>query len=128
MRRLLVVAGLCAYAPTALASEDGRPSTVPQATTPSAAPDACIGVAARNRAPDYPIDMLVSGRAGMVVLAITIDTCGRATAVKIQKSSGYTAFDKAAVGAAGHWTLTAAERATAVDGVVIKPVEFKVDD
>lgn len=129
MRRLLLTAGLCVSTSCAFASTQERSTAPAQQSTPTTLRDVCADVVAkRNREPDYPLSDLEYGRAGTAILAMSTDACGRVTSVKVQKSSGYKSLDQAAVDAASHWMFDADARAAAVDGIVIKPVEFKVDD
>jgi TonB family protein len=128
MRRLLMTVGLCSFAMSVLAYGQDRPQPATEVTA-STMTDGCAGVVTkRNRAPDYPINMLSSGTTGTVVLGLTTDACGRVTSAHVRKSSGHKAFDDAAASTARHWILSADARAGAVDGVVTRPVEFKMDN
>lgn len=129
MLRLLMTVVLCAFAMSAFASEQSRPAIPAAQTTASTGTEVCADdVAKRNRAPDYPINMLSSGITGTVILGLRMDACGRVTSAQVRKSSGHKALDDAAASTAGHWILGAEERAGAVDGVVTRPVEFKMDN
>jgi TonB family protein len=129
MLRLLMTAGLCAFAMSAFASEQSRTAIAAAQATASTGTNACADVVVkRNRVPDYPINMLSSGTTGTVILGLTTDACGRVTSAQVRKSSGHKALDDAAASTAGHWILTADARAGAVDGVVTWPVVFKMDN
>ena len=63
---------------------------------------------------------------GSVVLGASTDACGHVLSVTVQKSSGHKVLDNAAMIQVREWTLNAAQRAQAVNGVVPLLVDFRI--
>ena len=63
--------------------------------------------------PEYPVAALSQGLRGIVILALTIDTAGKVSAVEVVRS--LPAFDEAAVAAARQWEY----EVTKVDGKAV---------
>ncbi len=107
-------------------AQDRLAAPAQQASTPSATAACAVAAVRRHRAPTYPFGMIDSNTTGTVVVALIADGCGQVTSAHVRTSSGHKAFDDAAVDAASHWVLSAAERADSIDGIVTLPVEFKM--
>ena len=73
--------------------------------------------------PVYPAGAEASGKAGKVVLDITVDASGKVTKVTVVSSSGSGDLDSAAVTAAQTWVYTAAAPGSA-PRVVTSEVNF----
>ncbi|WP_024890597.1 energy transducer TonB [Luteimonas huabeiensis] len=107
------------------AAEDGGalPGTVPPAAGATRAP-----VAVRTPAPDYPRTAMRRGEAGEVIVAVRVDREGRPREVRVDRSSGYPALDRAAAGAVRRWRFEPAlEGGRPVEAEVRVPVEFVGD-
>ncbi|TAN03522.1 MAG: energy transducer TonB [Rhodanobacteraceae bacterium] len=57
--------------------------------------------------PRYPMTAVTAHHQGTVVLDVFVDTRSRVSDVKVQRSSGYPALDRAAEAAARHWRYAA---------------------
>ncbi len=76
-------------------------------------------------APAYPPGELCDGNGGTVALLVTVDATGKPSGVRVGKSSGTRALDRAALDAARDWTFNPELRhGVAVVSVVNVPVTF----
>jgi protein TonB len=75
----------------------GRPNTPVML-----APDAGIAVL-RTVMPQYPVESMRAGEEGAAVLQVLVDESGRASDVRVARSSGYERLDDAAVRAVSRW-------------------------
>jgi protein TonB len=66
------------------------------------APDAGIAVL-RTVMPQYPVESMRAGEEGAAVLQVLVDESGRASDVRVARSSGYERLDDAAVQAVSRW-------------------------
>ncbi len=81
-----------------------------------------------NPAPEYPDSAIERGLEGTVLLKVSVNAAGKATAVQIYQSSGTSALDDAALRTVRHWSFVPAKRGSeAVSGQVIVPVDFSLN-
>ena len=66
------------------------------------APDAGIAVL-QSVMPQYPVESMRAGEEGAAVLQVLVDEGGRASDVRVARSSGYERLDAAAVSAVNRW-------------------------
>jgi protein TonB len=66
------------------------------------APDAGIAVL-QSVMPQYPVESMRAGEEGAAVLQVLVDETGRASDVRVARSSGYERLDDAAVRAVSRW-------------------------
>lgn len=101
----------------AISAPEASPAPSSAPGTPAPAPDALsreptIDASFKgNPLPVYPSVSRRLGEEGVVVLRVLIGTDGRATEVRISKSSGSARLDQAAIEAIGQWRFIAATRA-----------------
>lgn len=109
-------------APTAPATPNTIAEPVETITEPSA-----NAAYLRNPAPVYP-EMAERMRwEGVVTLKVHVLANGHPDAIEIQRSSGRSVLDQAAVKTVKNWMFVAAKRGqTPVDGWVAVPIEFKL--
>jgi protein TonB len=77
---------------------------------------------------EYPPTLFARGIEGKVVLRLRVDEAGRLVgdSTKIAESSGYPAFDSAAVGAASRFRFAPALRnGTPVAATFLQPIHFR---
>lgn len=106
--------------------------TVPQdwESAPGAPPSAVGGatrapVAVRTPEPAFPRSAMRRGESGEVILAVRVDRDGRPRDVRVDRSSGYPALDRAAASAVRRWRFEPAlDAGMPVEGEVRIPVEF----
>ncbi|MFP6766680.1 MAG: energy transducer TonB [Planctomycetaceae bacterium] len=78
-----------------------------------------------NPSPRYPRRAVSQRRQGIVVLALRVDRDGRVTSATVNKSSGHSDLDQAALVAARAWRFLPARRGDmAVEITVLKPFRF----
>ncbi len=82
-----------------------------------------------NPAPEYPSIARDNEQEGTVLLQVTVSVTGSVLQVKVHRSSGYTALDRAAVNAVRHWKFVPARTGNTVrEADVIIPVNFSLED
>jgi protein TonB len=87
------------------------------------------GIAVAATVPHYPAGLAEAGVEGMVILRVAVSAEGRATEVRVEKSSGHVTLDDAAMARVREWRFTPATKDGApVAGEVLVPVEFRADD
>lgn len=74
--------------------------------------------------PRYPAELARANKQGEVLVGARIDECGRVRETRVDKSSGYDAFDRSAREAVAIYVLNASQRARAKDGWVQLPIRF----
>lgn len=80
-----------------------------------------------NPAPEYPAEARRLKQQGVVVLAVVVSAQGRPTSVKLSRSSGFAALDKAALDAVSRWSFEPAQTAgIPVASHVDVPVRFSL--
>lgn len=112
-----LAAAACAFAPSASAQTmlPGEGGAMPADCPPGAAVRA---------APAFPLE--IYGASGTATLVLDLDRCGVVQQIWIERDSGYTAFDLAAIDAARSWRLTPELRAgVAVPSRARVPVDFQ---
>jgi len=78
--------------------------------------------------PEYPLAARRRGQEGTVLIKVTVNVQGEATAVVVLESSGHELLDQAAVKFARTWKFTPARLgATPVESNVERPVRFKLN-
>ena len=79
----------------------------------------------RNPPPQYPAESRKLREEGVVLLKVAVTAAGRAADVQLQRSSGYTRLDQAALKAVRRWEFKPARVGlTAVACAVEVPVRF----
>ena len=73
------------------------------------APDAGIAVL-QSVMPQYPVESMRAGEEGAAVLQVLVDESGRASDVKVARSSGFARLDDAAVTAVSRWKFAPSTR------------------
>ena len=82
-----------------------------------------------NPAPRYPPDLEAAGITGRVLLRVRVGVDGRAASVRVERSSGTTALDEAALDAVRRWQFIPARRAgKLVARDIGVPVRFTIAD
>ena len=82
----------------------------------------------RNPAPPYPLAARRSGQQGTTTVRVLVTPDGLPARVDLEKSSGSTHLDHAAVEAVKGWRFTPARRGTeAVEGWVLVPIVFRLE-
>lgn len=127
MRKILAAAGTCLLAVCAngLAQATAAIAALPQPAVAAAIVAPCP-TPQKNWPPAFTLRMLEENLTGSVLLGAGTDACGRVTSVVVQTSSGHRMLDEAAIKAVREWTLSPAQRAQAVAGVVPIPVDFRM--
>lgn len=82
----------------------------------------------RNPAPRYPVIARRNGEQGTVMLKVLVTREGAAATVSVEKTSGSTALDQAAVEAVRNWRFTPARQgAQSVEAWVLVPIVFRLE-
>jgi protein TonB len=82
----------------------------------------------RNPAPQYPLAARRSGQQGTATVRVLVTPEGLPARVDLEKSSGSTHLDHAAVEAVKGWRFTPARRGNeAVEGWVLVPIVFRLE-
>lgn len=82
-----------------------------------------------NPRPVYPLAARRLGQSGLVVMRVKVSESGKPTEVRVARSAGFEALDRAAVEAVRGWTFVPARRGdTAVSAWVEVPVRFRLED
>lgn len=115
------------------------PAPAPKAEPPAAAPEPKTQVASvapaafnaaylRNPAPSYPLAARRAGEQGTVTLRVLVARDGQPARVELEKSSGSTHLDNAALETVKGWRFNPARRgAEAVEGWVLVPIVFRLE-
>jgi protein TonB len=81
-----------------------------------------------NPPPRYPLAARRQGEEGTVMLRVLVDRSGRAAGVELERSSGSSRLDQAAIEAVKSWRFVPAKRGSeSVDATVLVPIIFKLD-
>jgi protein TonB len=82
-----------------------------------------------NPRPAYPLSARRLGQSGLVVLRVRVSEAGRPAEVRVARSAGVDALDRAALEAVQGWTFVPARRGdTPVAAWVEVPVRFRLED
>jgi protein TonB len=82
-----------------------------------------------NPAPEYPRMSRRAKEQGRVMLRVTVSAKGESENVELEKSSGYSRLDEAAIQAVKKWTFEPARRSNQViRGIAMVPVSFSLED
>lgn len=82
-----------------------------------------------NPKPTYPPLSRAREEEGTVLLRVSVSATGSASSVEVMKGSGFSALDRAAKSAVERWKFVPAKRnGENVEGIVIVPMPFKLDD
>ncbi len=81
-----------------------------------------------NPAPSYPRLSRKIGEEGRVLLKVLVSAEGAANTVNVEKSSGYTRLDQAAIDAVKRWKFIPARKGSqALSAYVLVPIQFSLD-
>lgn len=81
-----------------------------------------------RRAPAYPAISRRLGERGNVVLRVTLDAHGNVAKASVDRSSGFTRLDEAALGAVRQWRCTPAQRnGHPVEATALQPFNFVIE-
>lgn len=98
----------------------------PPAPAPVTPPSATAGYL-KNPAPQYPDLAMRRGWEGTVLLRVQVMASGQPGEIQIQKSSGRTQLDEAALAAVKHWSFVPAKQGDVPQaGWVSVPIDFKL--
>lgn len=112
-----------AAAPAPLAAPAPPAPAVAKAVTPASASAGYL----HNPAPEYPSLAMRRGWEGTVLLRIHVLASGKPGEIQIQKSSGRTQLDDAALSAVKRWSFVPAKQGDVPqDGWVSVPIDFKI--
>lgn len=79
-------------------------------------------------APAYPSDLRKRNIEGKVIVSLRIDKNGQSHNIKINQSSGFDSFDRAALNAVSNWDFKAAEKdGEKVEVIVNLPIRFELN-
>ncbi len=82
----------------------------------------------KNQAPPYPWEARQRGWQGVIILKIDVDTSGKPTKVKKEKSSGYDILDESAVRTVRKWRFRPAQLgAIPIESTVRVPIRFQLE-
>lgn len=111
-------------------SEAPAPKPAPAKTATGETSQASFGAAyLNNPKPIYPPLSRAREEEGTVFLRVLVSATGSATSVEVMKKSGFSALDRAAKSAVERWKFVPAKRnGENVEGIVIVPMPFKLDD
>lgn len=85
-------------------------------------------VCPERQAPAYPPLSRRLGETGKVVLRVTLDEQGKVTKAAVDRSSGFSRLDEAALAAVRNWRCTPAQRnAQAVSATALQPFNFVLE-
>ena len=120
-------------------SKDERPAVAPAAPAPAAAAVAVVprepssppdfrAAYLRNPAPAYPTAARRNGEEGTVTLRVLVSTDGVPREVMLERSSGSSSLDAAALATVKTWRFTPARRAgEAQEAWVLVPIVFRLE-
>jgi protein TonB len=102
------------------------PAPAPAAPAPVTPPSASAGYL-NNPAPEYPSLAMRRGWEGTVMLRVQVLPSGKPGEIQVQKSSGRTQLDDAALAAVKRWTFVPAKQGNVPQaGWVSVPIDFKI--
>lgn len=100
------------------------PPSAPQPITPPRSDAAYLN----NPRPNYPLAARRRGDHGTVLVRVLVTAEGQAASVGLEKSSGHSSLDEAALAAVKSWRFVPAKQgAQAVEAPYVVPVVFKLD-
>ena len=83
----------------------------------------------RNPAPGYPLEARRAGEQGTVTLKVLVGSDGLPQRVEVEKTSGSSRLDTAALDAVKRWRFVPARRgSTAIESWVLVPVVFRLEN
>jgi len=107
----------------------------PDAKSPAPAPipaierQRAIPAYQRNRQPEYPSRARRRGLSGTVMLRVLVDVTGRVAELGVERSSGYSSLDQAALKAVQQWLFSpATEDGVPVAMWVSVPITFRLQE
>lgn len=81
----------------------------------------------RNPPPRYPEGLRKKGIEGRVILSVSVNQSGSPSRVTVSRSSGYPAFDRAAIAAVKRWKFNPANVGnTPINSTVRIPISFRL--
>ena len=81
-----------------------------------------------NPSPVYPLRARKNHHQGTVILDIRVSSTGKATQIKVLKSSGHKSLDQSAKRSVMSWTFISAKNNTPVEGHIEVPITFKLEN
>ena len=112
---------------TVVAAEPETPLPTEQAPVPVAMSAELAVVCTERVAPSYPADARQRGETGLVVVRVEIDERGWVASARVERSSGHTALDDAALRAVQAWRCTPPTRhGLPAKGVAMQPFNFSL--
>jgi len=109
-------------------SEAPPAASEPKKQVASVAPPAFNAAYLRNPAPRYPVAARRAGEQGTVTLRVLVGRDGEPVRVELEKSSGSTHLDNAALETVKGWRFSPARRgAEPVEGWVLVPIVFRLE-
>lgn len=112
---------------TARSSRNARSQKRSQARSGAYAPPKAGRQGGINPIPHYPRVARKNGWQGRVLLAVSVGLDGRATSVRVRRSSGHRVLDQAALTTVRRWRFKPARRgAVAVAGTTVVPITFRL--
>jgi protein TonB len=83
----------------------------------------------QNPLPEYPLEALQNGYEGIAYIKVRIDEEGRPIGIKIDKSSGYSCLDAAALKTLKIWTFIPSHvESKNIESELTVPIKFVLDD
>ena len=123
-------------APTVMTAPPPEPIAVEETPPPPAAevslpapiiPPNFVAAYLDNPPPAYPQSSKRLGETGTVLLRVRVSALGRAESVELERSSGYTRLDRAALDAVRKWKFVPAKQGDqAVPAFVLVPLNFEL--
>ena len=112
---------------TTRSSRNARSQKGSQARSGAYAPPRAGRQGGINPIPHYPRVARKNGWQGRVLLAVSVGIDGRATSVRVRRSSGHRVLDQAALATVRRWRFKPARRGVvAVAGMTVVPITFRL--
>lgn len=122
-------AATVASVPEPVPVEESPPSPTPAQPAPQtpATPPNFVAAYLDNPSPRYPAASRRLGEEGKVLLRVLVNSQGRAEALEIEASSGYSRLDRAALDAVRNWKFIPAQQDDqAIAAWVLVPLNFEL--
>ena len=113
--------------PEPIAVEEPPPPPAGEPTPAPIIPPNFVAAYLDNPPPAYPQSSKRLGETGTVLLRVRVSALGRAESVELERSSGYTRLDRAAMDAVRKWKFVPAKQGDeAVPAFVLVPLNFEL--
>ncbi|ACT49010.1 energy transducer TonB [Methylotenera mobilis] len=110
---------------TETVAEVAKAKAVPE---PAIEPPSFGAAYLNNPAPTYPMSARRMGEQGKVLLKVLVSEDGKATTVQVDRSSGHSKLDEAAVEAVKKWSFVPAKRSNKpMSAYVLVPINFSLN-